>query len=93
MNHKIIDGMVTTATGRNIPAPNVIRITSSRVANSDIKKLGIWLVTEAIAEAVACHDEWNRFQFGLMNPKHLSICDRDTLNNYLFGETYPVFTL
>lgn len=87
----IIDGLVLTASGRKIPAPNAIRLTSNRKAQNDVRKLNTWLIEQAQAEASARRDEWNEMTFGSMVAKRPPPADVDLLNDYLFGETYPVF--
>ena len=74
-----------TLSGRKIPHPPPIRLESERKAKNDLRKIDLWLLEQARAEAVSRLDEWNKMTFGFMSVKNLSPADRDTLNQYLFG--------
>ncbi len=80
---------VRTVTGRKIPAPPRIRLDSNRKCANDLKKLNVWLVEQAIEEALARNDDFNRCWIFNENPKNLPDGVKTTLNVYLFGEEYP----
>jgi hypothetical protein len=82
MDRPIINGLITTQTSRKIPMFN------QRGGLLGVKK---WLVEQAIAEASANHNDFVLFQFQQMNLNNLSPADCDSINDYLFGETYPRF--
>uniref|UniRef100_A0A6M3K9Z4 Uncharacterized protein n=1 Tax=viral metagenome TaxID=1070528 RepID=A0A6M3K9Z4_9ZZZZ len=88
----IIDNQVQTQSGRMIPVPPGIRLETARKAQIDVRKTDAWLVEQAQSEAKAKGDEFVSQQFEQMNPKKLSPADKDIMNDYLFGETNPVFT-
>lgn len=49
-----------------------------------LRALDAWLVEQALAKAVG--DEHWTMLVGFMDPKRLNPCDRDSLNDYLFGD-------
>lgn len=83
MNRPIINGKITTMTGRMIP------VYPRRGSLNAIKQ---WLAEQSIAESKARHDDFNGPMFERMDFKRLSPADQDTMNDYLFGETYPRFS-
>ena len=89
---QIINNTIQTQSGRSIPVPPSIRLETTRKATIDVAKVDAWLVEQGRAEALARNDEFVGLQFEGMNPKRLSPADKDILNDYLFGETDPIFT-
>uniref|UniRef100_A0A6M3J434 Putative structural protein n=1 Tax=viral metagenome TaxID=1070528 RepID=A0A6M3J434_9ZZZZ len=87
-----IGRMIKTVSGRSIPVPPVIRLETNRKATIDVAKVDAWLLEQGIAEATAKNDDFVLTQFKGLNPKRLSPADKDSLNEYLFGETNPTFT-
>ena len=81
--------VVQTATGRETtPVPNVAGGTDRKAANA-VRRLDAWLIENAQAEAKARGDDFNGPVFDQMEPKKLSPSDRETLNEYLFGDEQP----
>lgn len=84
----VVDNKIQTISGRWVDAPPRI----SKGTKAEIKKLGAWLVKQADAEAKSRGDTWNEMGFSLMKSNALSQGDLDLLNQYLFGETNPMFS-
>jgi hypothetical protein len=91
MDRRILDGQITTVSGRKIVVPPPIRLESNRKATIDLKNRERWLLREGIAEAEARGDRFNVTQFGGLNPEALSPSDKDSLSLYLFGEETATF--
>jgi len=72
--------------GRELgPVPRVDATTNIRAKNTT-KRINGWLKNEAIKEATANNDEFNRLQFENIDLKNVSQADQDALNLYLFGD-------
>jgi len=83
MDRTIINGKIQTQTGRTIPVfPR----------RGSIKSIDKWLLEQAINEADSKRDDYCGSMFKHWKPDNLSPADRDSLNDYLFNETYPVFS-
>lgn len=91
---------VLTASGRSIPEPPRIRLSSDRVATADLRLSRLWLLEQAIAEADARFDEWNgdryrreREDFVRERKRRYDLppASVDDLNVYLFGWEDPSF--
>jgi hypothetical protein len=76
-------GQVTT------PFPKVDMSTNRKVTNT-LKRVDEWLLSNGIAEAETRKDEFNLVWMNNTDPKKLTPCDRDLLNEYLFGDPIPV---
>lgn len=87
----IVAGQIQTTSGRLITAPPTIRTDSNQKATADVKRVDAWLLGQGIAEATARNDDFAKTQFKGLDAKRLSPSDKDTLNEYLFGETDPQF--
>lgn len=86
MSHRVLStGLVLrSARGREMsPAPGIDCMTL-RKTTLTLARVRAWLRVEAHAEAVAHGDEFAADQFAMMDPKNLSQCDMDTLNDYLW---------
>jgi hypothetical protein len=85
----VVDGMITTRSGRKIPAPPPIRLDSNRKATIDIKKVDAWLLDQGLREAESRKDKFVTTLFKGINANNLTPSDKDSLNQYLFGHTDP----
>lgn len=86
-------GKIQTKSGRMIPQPPRVRTDTNRKATADLIKLDTWLLEQGRAEATATNNDYVQTLFKGLNPKKLSQGDKDTLNEYLFGESDPTFTV
>lgn len=66
---------VTTLSGRKIPPPPQIRLTSSRVAGIDLIKQRSWLIEQAQVEARERNDRYAQRLFGGLDPRHCPPAD------------------
>lgn len=78
-------GSLLTCTGRAVPPPPVIRLSSERKAKNDLNALRSWLLTQGIAEAEARNDDFNLLWMRREDPRRLPQASVDLLNVYLFG--------
>lgn len=80
--------VVTTASGRpTTPFPK-IDLGSDRKAGNTIKRVDQWLMDNALAEAEARGDSFNAQQFRASRDRP-SQADKDSAEEYLFGDTQP----
>lgn len=84
---------IKTLSGRFILIPKQIDITSERAARKAIRITDQWLLDNAIGEAAARGDTWNKARWEHIDPKRLTPAERDEFNVYLFGEENPVIYL
>lgn len=82
---------VKTLTGRAIPAPPQIRLTSSRIAARDLIRQRAWLIEQAQTEARERRDEYAQTLFRELDPRNLPPAEVAACCVYLFGEEYPEF--
>lgn len=82
---------VKTMTGREIPAPPIIRLDSNRKATKDLKAQKQWLIDQAIAEATARKDDFNLTQFKNEKADNLPPASADAMSLYLFDDPYAEF--
>ena len=88
---KVVDGFITTPSGRRIQGPPQIRTATERMAVADTRKYDQWLLDQAIEEAKARGDTWNAESFARIKPQKMREgglypqADRDLLVDYLFG--------
>lgn len=99
ISRDIIENKILTTSGREIELPPKIRTESKIKTSNDIKNLNKWLVDESIKEAESRNDEYNLEIFRLrldidkdFADGKLTPGDKNYLNQYMFGETNPVFT-
>jgi hypothetical protein len=76
---------ITTQHGRVIEYNLRFRKGSGRKIMNDLKAVDFWLHQEAILETRFMKNEYLGALFLSMNPKKLTQCDKDMLNDYLFG--------
>lgn len=86
---EMIDGMIRTISGRNIPAPPAIRLGSNRQTTMDVKRVDAWLLDQGRQEAEARNDDFVKTQFDALSANSLHQVDKDSLNQYLFGHENP----
>jgi polyhydroxyalkanoate synthesis regulator phasin len=87
----VTDGKVKTITGREIPAPPVIRTDTPQKAKRDMQRLELWLQMQTMAEALSRNDGYNATIFGKFKPGKFSQADKDAVNVYLFNTENPQF--
>lgn len=76
---------VYTVTGRSTSlVPNGPSTSSDRAIAAALKRVDSWLRKEAIAESVSRNDDFNRDQFRRINPKRMTVAEREGINMYLF---------
>lgn len=88
---KISAVTIRTLTGREIPPPPQIRITSNRTATKDLIKQRAWLIDQVRAEAEARGDQYAQTLFSRLDPKNFPPAEGASCCLYLFGETHPEF--
>ncbi len=82
--------VVLTASGRaTAPFPKVDVSTNGK-ANNTVLRVNRWLIGEALAEAQSRGDTFNERQFQAINNLNPSQADKDSAEEYLFGEQPPV---
>lgn len=79
-------GTITTLSGRVIAAPEQKSTQSNQGVTKNVRSVDAWLVAEAIKEADAKNDDFNGDQFKRIDPKKITPAERDSLNQYLFGQ-------
>ncbi len=87
----ITDGKIKTITGREIPAPPVIRTDTPQKAKRDMQRVEYWLMGQAVEEAKARDDDFNATTFKGLKPGKFSQADKDAVNVYLFNTENPQF--
>ncbi|WP_147707790.1 hypothetical protein [Microvirga massiliensis] len=75
--------VVLTATGRETTSFPKIDVTSDRKATNTLKRVSLWLMDNAIAEAESRGDDFNLRMFEACRTKP-SQADRDSAEHYLF---------
>ena len=70
---------IKTLSGRKIPAPPKISTESNRKCSNSLKKLDIWLIEQAIAEATARKDNFNLIQFQHENYKNFPPASKEAM--------------
>ena len=82
----------TTSSGRTTsPAPKGSTGSSNRAWTNALRRMDAWLLAEGLAEAKHRGDlqgEWLTGMWAHLDAKHMTIAERDTLNDYLFGDSY-----
>jgi len=82
--------VVLTASGRETsPFPRV-DVTTNGKANRTVERVNNWLMANALREAELRGDEFNARQFRATNWLNPSQADKDSAEEYLFGEQPPV---
>lgn len=80
---------VTTKTGRVIPAPPMIRLSTNRKTSNDLRAVKQWLIQQAIEEAESRRDDHNLSWISREKASNLPPASVDLLNIYLFDEVSP----
>lgn len=81
--------VVTTQTGRTTtPFPNVNTETARKAGNT-VKAVDRWLISNALAESQARGDTFNERQFQAVNNLNPTQADKDSAEEYLFGDYVP----
>lgn len=82
--------VVKTSSGRTTtPFPSFDTSTNRKTVNS-IAKVDAWLRENAIEEAKSRNDKFNVTSFSASDPKRLTQAEKDSFEQYLFGEQPPV---
>ncbi len=81
------DEVVTTQTGRETTPFPTLKFGTNRQATNTDKRVVAWLVNNAINEAKSRGDEFNTHQFEAINLKNVSKADKDSAEEYLFGDS------
>lgn len=97
---EVVNGKITTLTGRQIPIPPRVRLETGRNATMDVHALNRWLAKQAVEEAKARNDDFNLIGFqqeadmmARNSKKDMPPASMDAMNLYLFGEAHPEFVL
>lgn len=67
------------------PAPR-LNLGSDRAIEATIRRIRVWLLDEARAEAKSRRDDWAATLLKGCEVRNLSPSDMDTLNHFLFGD-------
>jgi len=78
-----------TATGRKTTPVPKIKTDTPRKSTSSVKNIEKWLIENAVEEAKARGDNFNLRQFEGIDLKNLSQADKDSAEQYLFGDNQP----
>lgn len=82
--------VATTSSGRQTsPFPRIDATTERKTASAG-KRVDAWLRQNALDEAVSRGDGFNQLQFEHADPKKLTQAEKDSMNEYLFGQQPPV---
>ena len=81
------DEVVATQTGRETTPFPTLRFGTDRKATNTDKRVTAWLINNAIDEAKSRGDEINTLQFEAIDLKNVSQADKDSAEEYLFGES------
>jgi hypothetical protein len=92
-DRRITNGKVKTVTGREIPFyKDNGQLKSNAAWGKFLKAVDGWLVEQVGAEALARGDQYFYDTFVKdINKKNLTPSEKDTFNDYLFGEDQPIF--
>lgn len=82
---------VTTLSGRAIPPPPQIRVTSARTAARDLIQQRAWLIEQVQTEARERRDHYAQTLFSRLDPRNFPPAEAASCCVYLFGEMYPEF--
>jgi hypothetical protein len=77
--------LITSSGRKTAPFPRVDASTNGK-ANNTILRVNRWLIGEALAEAQSRGDDFNERQFQAVNNLNPSQSDKDSAEEYLFGE-------
>lgn len=77
--------LITSSGRKTAPFPRVDASTNGK-ANNTILRVNRWLIGEALAEAQSRGDDFNERQFQAINNLNPSQSDKDSAEEYLFGE-------
>lgn len=75
-----------TVKGRMTSGFPRVNLDSKQGLTKTLKAVDVWLVENAIKQAAETGDDFNGTYFATLVGRKLSPCDRDCLNEYLFGE-------
>ena len=79
--------VVLSASGRRLSPFPTIKVDSNRKALNTLKRVDVWLIENALAEARARGDDFNALPFAqVLAGKVISQADKDWAEEYLFGE-------
>ena len=78
--------VVLTASGREATPFPKLDFDSKGKSTNTIKRVDTWLIDNAVKEAESRGDEFNLLQFKNVNLKNVSQSDKDSAEEYLFGE-------
>lgn len=78
--------IVTTSSGRQTTPFPKVDMGSNGKANNTIKRVDAWLISNALAEAQSRGDTFNERQFQAVNNLNPTQSDKDSAEEYLFGE-------
>lgn len=76
--------MLLSKSGRQLVHPQFSRIISERTAKNATRKIDAWLKQEALIEATG--NDYITTLLSCINPKCVSVADRDMMNLVLFGD-------
>lgn len=80
----------TTRSGRlTSPFPTTATGHSQRAWANALRRVDAWLLAEGLAEAEHRNDlqgQWLADMWRGINPDHMTIAERDSINDYLFGD-------
>lgn len=78
--------VVTTSSGRKTAPFPKVDISNNGKTQNTLKRVNDWLFSEALAEARSRGDDFNARQFGAVNRLNPSPADKDSAEEYLFGQ-------
>lgn len=84
--------VVLTATGRKTTPFPELKFGTNRKSSNTLKLVDGWLINNAIDEAKSRNDKFNLLQFQHINLKNISQADKDSVELYLFDESYAKFS-
>lgn len=82
------DTRITAGGNRTTPFPKV-DVSTDRKAQNTLKRVDQWLIQNAINEAQARGDDFNLRQFQGISLNNISQSDKDSAEQYLFGDEQP----